>query len=320
MFLQRVLLKFHKPLGSGEDADKRRDKLCQLARRILNFIHQLQVSGHLSEGKHAIGHANGRPQESHKIAQGEAEVHYKIAEDREDCALHYLTAEHALSTLQLVHGSIVALQGLYKHTVLHRLLQDALYLGVLVAHVSRQTAHLAHVNLAHKDKEWYHEGYDKRQAPVEGAQVNERSKKQGERGQRTWQGLGEEVHDTIDIELKAVEHVAGVPRLLAVPLRAQETVQHLLLHSVLCLDSKDILHPYAANVQGKIAEDKSAHQSYRPVDITLRGMRSDVDGVLHGPYRRQGHTYRGKPNDGVEHSLQAIAFPGMPKPAEDFSR
>ena len=55
--------------------------------------------------------------------------------------------------------------------------------------------------------------------------------------------------------------------LASVPLRAEDTVEHALLHAVLCLDTEQVLHPRAADTEQEIEQDKDTHHSNCPIEV-----------------------------------------------------
>ena len=122
LLLHGVLLQFHQTLCGREHAHEGRHQLGQSTCRTLNPVHQLQEGGHTTEGKRTGRHAQGRPQESNQVAQGEAEVQDQVTEHREHRAFHHVLPQLTLRVLQSVNHHRITLQRLDEHSVLHRLL------------------------------------------------------------------------------------------------------------------------------------------------------------------------------------------------------
>ena len=105
-------------------------------------------------------------------------------------------------------------------------------------------------------------------------------------------------------------------RLLAVPLRAQNTVEHTLLHAVLCPYTQNIAHPNTRYVQRESAQNESTHKPHRSIQRAIGRPRSHVDGMLNGPNLSQRHAYRPQPDKRIERGLQSVAVPSVPEPMQ----
>ena len=318
LFLQRIFFQLHQPFGSSKHGHESGHQLRKLAGRTLYLVHQLQEGRHAAERQRVERHTDGSPREGDKIAEGEAEVQDEVGEDRELRPAHHPAAELALCPLQPAHDHFVALERLDEHPVLDGLLENALDLRIRVAHFSCQPPHLAHINLADQDKQRYHDDNENRQPPVHRHQIEKRAEEHRQRRDRTRYGLSEEAHHIGDIKLQPVQHIATVVTLLPMPFRAQDTVEHTLLHTVLRLDAQQVPHPYGSNVQGEVAENQSSHDGYRHIDTAVDDMRRHVDGVLDSPYGSQRDTHTEDAYHCVQHRLLTVSAPGDPEPAEDF--
>ena len=84
---------------------------------------------------------------------------------------------------------------------------------------------------------------------------------------------------------QTVNDVAAVHGLAAAPLRAEQTGQQTLLHTVLRPYAENVLHPHSADAKGKLAQDEHRHEAHCPVDAALTNARCRIDGALHGPHR-----------------------------------
>ena len=224
-------------------------------------------------------------------------------------------SQFSLHVLQSAHHLVVFLKGLYQHAVLYRFLQHALHLAVAVTHLACQFAHVAHIHLAREDEHRQHGNDDQSQHGVHGEEIEERTQKEGEHGESAWQRFGEEPHHVADVEFQAVQHIAAVPFLLAMPFGAQDASEQTLLHPVLCLYSQYVLHPYRSDIHGKSAEDEQRHDCHRPIQRTLDDMRRHVDGVFHRPHRKQTYRHIDESEDGIERRLQTVAAPCPPQPS-----
>ena len=245
LLFERRLFKFHQTFGGGEHRNEGRHEFREITGRTLYFPHQLEEGGHSAECQCTVGHSHGCPQEGEEITEGEAEVEDEVREHAEACASNDVVAQFTLRVLQSVHHHRVAFQRLDEHAVLNGLLQYALHLRVGVAHLTRQTTHLADVDFADRDEQRQRSHDDDSQPFVHREEVEEGSEEQSNDRERAGDGLGKEAHHVVDVELQSVEHVARVMSLLAPPLRAKQSVEHGLLHSVLRLDAQDVAHPDA---------------------------------------------------------------------------
>ena len=320
LLLQRVLLQLHESLGSRKHRHKLRHKLRQRACRTLYLVHQLQEGRHAAKRQRASRHAQGGPEECHQIAQGEAEVHDEVRHHAERRALHHLVAQFALRRLQAVHHVVVALQRLDEHAVLNGLLQHALHLRVARAHLAGEPPHASHVYLAQAHKHGDDGHSDESQHPVHREQIAEGAHEERCHRQRAGYHLGEEVHDVRHVELQSVEHVARVAALLAVPLRAQDAVEHVLLHAVLRLDAQDVLDPDARDVEGKVGQDECRHDAHGHVERPFVNALGHLDGMLHRPHLSQRHHHRQQSDAGIQCCLQPVASPRAPQPFQDAPR
>ena len=138
---------------------------------------------------------------------------------------------------------VSSLEGLDEHAVLDGLLEHALYLRVAVAHLPCELTHTVHVDAAEQDEDGNDAHDDEGEQVVHREQIVERAEEQGQYRQGVGKGLGEEVDDILHVAFQAVEHVAGMALLLAVPFGAEDTVEHALLHAVLCTDAQDVTYP-----------------------------------------------------------------------------
>ena len=319
LLVERTLLKLHKPLRGREHGDEGRHKTRKASGRALDAVDELEESRHATEAQRVCRHAHGRPQESHEVTQGKADVQNSIAEDREHRALHHLMPQHALRPLKAIHHRGLALQGLYEHAVLNSLLERALHARILGANVLCQFAHTIDIHLAEPNEHRQDGHGDKSQHGVHGEEIAERANKHGKHRQGVWYGLGEEVDDIGDVKLQAVEHVARMEVLLAMPARAENAVEHALLHAVLGADAKKVLHPRAADVEQEVAKNQQTHDSHRPIEVSTRGTTRHVDGMAHGRDLGKRHHDRRQAYHGVKARLQPIAAPGTPKPTQDVS-
>jgi len=64
------------------------------------------------------------------------------------------------------------------------------------------------------------------------------------RGNRTRNGLCKEADNIGYVKFQAVQDVSTVVFLSSMPLRTQDSIKHLLLHSVLCFHSKEVTNPH----------------------------------------------------------------------------
>ena len=221
-----------------------------------------------------------------------------------------------LRSFEPVDHQTVAFQGLDEHSVLYGLLQDALYFRVAVTHAPRQASHLLYVYLAEADEDGNDADDDEGEHLVHEEEIEESSKKHGQYAQGIGNGLGEKGHHGVDVELEPVQHVARMMLLLAVPLRAEDAVEHALLHTVLRFDAQEILHPDGRNIERKITENECTHQSHSPVDGTFGRPRGYINSIFHGRDLRQRYRHRGQSDECVEEGLQTVAMPRLPQPAE----
>ncbi len=225
--------------------------------------------------------------------------------------------QRALRALQAVHHHGLALQGLDEHAVLYGLLKRALHARVFRAHVLGQLAHAVDIDLAEPHEHGDDGHGDERQHRVHGEEIAKRSDKHGNHRQRARNGLGEETHDVGHVKFQAVEHVARMVMLPAVPLRAKNAVEHALLHAVLRAYAENVLHPRAADAQQEVAKNQYAHYGHGPIEISTLCATRHVDGMAHGGDLCKRHHDRQQANRGIEARLQAVATPGMPKPVKN---
>ena len=317
LLFEGVLLEFHEALGGGEDADEGGHELGERAGRTLYLVDELQEGGHAAEGERACRHADGAPQEGGEVAHGKTEIEQQMGEHGEGGAAHHTMAQLALGVFQTVDHRVVALHGLDEHAVLDGFLEHALHLRVAVAYLTGEGAHLTHIETAQRHKQGDDGHGDQCERGVHEEEVDEGTDEEGEHREGAGKGLGEEGDDIGDVELQAVEHIAAMARLLAVPLGAQDAVEHALLHAILGADAQDVLHPHSGNAQSEIEQDEQGHDAYRPIERPADNMGGYIDGMLDGPHLHQTDSHAQQSKDGIEDGLQAVAPPRPPQPTEN---
>ena len=202
-------------------------------------------------------------------------------------------AQYALCLFQAFGHGCLTLKRLDEHTVLDRFLHEALHLGVGRAYLAGEPPHLSDIDLAHGDEYGDDGDGDNSQHGIHGEEIAKRADEHGKDGERVGNGLGEEGHYIVHVELQSVEDITGVELLFAVPLCAQDTVEHPLLHAVLCPDAKDVAHPRACYGEKQSCHHEQCHDDDGDDDavgtagMSLQGGRRHVDSMLHGSYLRQ---------------------------------
>ena len=152
---------------------------------------------------------------------------------------------------------------------------------------------------------------------VHGKEIAECSHKHGEDGKRRRDCFCEESNHLVHVLFKPIKHVARVKSLFAVPLRFEQSVEHALLHAVLCLYSQEVSHPCAGYAERKVGQDKQSHHAHSPVNGPGNRTRGHVDGALYGPHLGQTHHHLHHADRGIEHCLQPVAVPSQPQPAKN---
>ena len=155
-----------------------------------------------------------------------------------------MLAQFGLRISETVNHPVAGLQGLDEHPVLDSLRQQTLHLAVAVAHAPCVLTHLCHVYTADGNKHRQDSHGDTGQPHIHLHQVEEGTDKECHCRQRRGQRLGDESHHRLHILFQTVDDVAAVVTVLAAPLGTEQTVEHLLLHTVLSLHTEDILQPH----------------------------------------------------------------------------
>ena len=225
-----------------------------------------------------------------------------------------MTSQFLLRVFEFIHHRLVFLQGLNQHTVLNGFLQDTLHLAVGISNLTSELTHLTHIDLAESQEYRNHDDDDNRENLVHGEKIEECTEEHRQYTQGIWNCLRKEIDHSVDICLQSVEYITRMQSFPAMPFRAKNTVEHTLLHTVLCLDAQEIANPYRRNIEGEICKYQKSHDSHSPVDVALDSMGSHVDGTLHRPNLRQAHAHRQQANGSIEDSLQLVAPPCPPKP------
>ena len=198
--------------------------------------------------------------------------------------------------------------------MLNGLLQHTLHLTIRITHLTSQLAHLSHINLAKRQEDRNHDDDDHREHLVHGEEIEEGTEEHRQDTERIRDGLRQEVDHRVYIRLQSVEHVTRMKSFSPLPFRAKDAVEHFLLHTVLRLDAQEITNPNRGDIEGEVGKNQASHQAHSPIDVTLHGMGSHIDGSLHRPYLRQTHPHRQQAYGSIEHSLQLVALPCSPKP------
>ena len=292
LLFQRILFQLHQSLGCSKHAHEGRGQFGKITCRRLYLVYQLQKGGHATKGKSACSHAQGCPEEGYKIAQGKAEVQEEITQHIELGTHHHIAPQPALGFLQFLHHRLLRLQGLHEHAMLDGFLQDALHLTVGIAYQAGEISHLVHIDFAERQEDRNHDDDDDGQHLIHGEEIEEGTEEHRQHTQGVRQCLRKEINHLVHIVLQAVEHIARMHLLPAVPLGTQDAIEHALLHAVLRPDAQHVANPDASYAQGEVAENQQSHQAHRPIDIALHGMGGNIDGTLHRPYLRQAHAHR----------------------------
>ena len=291
-----------------------RHELHQAVGRALNSTDQLQEGRHSAEGQRASRQLQCRPKEGDEVAQRKTEIDDKARQHAESRSLHHLVAQVALRVFEAIHHHFVALERLDEHSVLDGFLQNALHFRIAVAHVARKFPHFSHVNLAQSDENRHQNDDNQRNAAIHLIHIIERTDEKSHRGERAGDDLGEETHNIPHVQLQAIEHVARMSALLALPFRVENAVEHLLLHTVLGANAQDAVNPSAGDAEPETRQDEARHDGHSPIDGAAFVARGHVDGAMHGPNLQQRHGGAEQADNGVQESLQAIAFPRIPEP------
>ena len=122
-------------------------------------------------------------------------------------------------------------------------------------------------------------------------EIYEGAKKHRKDRERTRQCLCKKAYHLTDIRLKSIDDITTVQIFLAIPFRAQDTCEHLPLHTVLCLYTENTTHPYGSHTEEKLTQYQRSHHYDGSHHIAFLGMGGYVYGSLYCPHHRKAHCY-----------------------------
>ena len=233
--LRWFLLEFQQTLCSSEAADDGGDEACQLAEGTLYLAAELDESGHHAKGDDALRKAVDAPQEGEQIGRAEADVQHQIRGGGEQGAMAHLLAQRSLLLRERPQHQRHTLQRLQHQTVLDALLQHRLYAAVGVAHLACDIAHPVDIEAAEEYEDGQDDGDAHGQHRIHRIQEKEGTNEAHDDGQRLWQGICDHGDYGLAVADEAIEHIAAVAHLPAVPFAAQQMFKDATLHTVLGL-------------------------------------------------------------------------------------
>ena len=207
--------------------------------------------------------------------------------DVESGASQHLTELGLLQVIQTAFGQVAPLEGLDNGLMLKAFLDMALDVALALADVPRQLAHLGEENLAEEDKQRHDQDQDDGQPPVHQADKADGGEQLDDGRQEGRKLLADDAGDDIDIGEEAVQRVAGVHLLLALPLGLQQIGIQALTDDEVHLGVGHALDPGAPGVDRDAGEHQHGHEDGDAGDVAFGHAGCDVHQMLAHPDERE---------------------------------
>lgn len=302
------LFQFYQAFGGGKGADELGHEAYDVAEGALYLAHELDEGQHGAVGDGMLLQSVGTPQEGDEIAHGESRVYKRSAARSEEGASADDVQEGVLLLVEVVQRAPLMFQGLYDQAVLQALLHEGLDAAVHVACLARELAHAAYVEAAEEDEYGGHDTEQESQTRRHGEEEPEGAREARQHGEQGGQGVGDGGGDVRHVAHQAVQRVAAVPRLYAVPFVPEHTLEDTPLHAVLGPCVQYAAHPAAGEAHGHLCHgDAQKQEGIGPERGVAVRSRGHVDGELRGIDEGEVEAHARNAQESVQRGLKAQA-------------